>query len=57
MLLHSFSPTRQWFEDYVEFVSLFGIAARPDSIVGLGHRFEVAAYIGSVCGDERYLSV
>lgn len=33
MLVHSFSPTNEWFDDYCRFLALFGVQAEIDSIV------------------------
>ncbi|ESZ21280.1 DUF6946 family protein [Mesorhizobium sp. L48C026A00] len=30
MIVHSFSPTRMWFEDFASFASLLGVEAKPD---------------------------
>ncbi|WP_230980723.1 DUF6946 family protein [Rossellomorea arthrocnemi] len=34
MLVHSFSQQEKWFEDYKEFVNLFGVKAKKDTVVG-----------------------
>jgi len=33
MLVHSFSPTNEWFDDYCRFLELFGVQGEIDSIV------------------------
>ena len=33
MLVHSFSPTNEWFDDYCSFLELFGVQGEIDSIV------------------------
>lgn len=33
MLVHSFSPTNEWFDDYCRFLELFGVRGEIDSIV------------------------
>lgn len=33
MLVHSFSPTNEWFDDYCRFLELFGVQGEVDSIV------------------------
>lgn len=56
MLVHSFSPTRAWFEDYQAFVRLFNVQdARADQLQWLGDRNEIGLYAGWVSGDLRYL--
>ena len=32
MLVHSFSPTRQWFNDFAAFLDLFGVNAKPGQL-------------------------
>lgn len=34
MLVHSFSETAKWFEDYAEFINLFHLSPKQDEIVG-----------------------
>jgi len=56
MLVHSFSPTREWFSDYSAFVALLGGNATPGSLVSLGPRSGVSLHMAWVCGDATYLS-
>ncbi len=56
MLVHSFSPTREWFEDYRTFVRLFNAQeARPEQLQWLGEPNGIGLYAGWVTGDLRYL--
>ena len=56
MLVHSFSPTNQWFSDYVDFASLYGIKAKLNSIHPAKKISGINLYLGWVKGDEKYLS-
>jgi len=56
MLVHSFSPTKQWFSDYELFASLLGAKAVPNQIHAVGLRGGVEFFIGWVCGNQAYLS-
>lgn len=55
LLIHSFSPENQWFEDFARFVNLFAQAAQVDRVVTAeGSRFPVL-HFAWVHGDETYL--
>lgn len=54
MLVHSFSPMRLWFDDFVEFAGLFGVAPGVDELVLLGDFGGIPLWIGWCCGDERF---
>jgi hypothetical protein len=55
MLVHSFSPTDQWFEDYERFVSLFRRTASPNKVVEAGNRAGRELYFAWIRGEQRYL--
>lgn len=55
MLVHSFSPTHQWFDDYAAFARVLGIEAERDRVYSAGTRGGVGLSIGWVAGDPRYL--
>jgi len=55
MLVHSFSQDHMWFEDYQDFVGLFGKSAAPDSVTYIGRKSGVALYTAWVVGEPRYL--
>jgi len=55
MLVHSFSQTHLWFEDYSAFASLLGTEVEVDRIVAVGQKGGVQLYLGWVCGNEKYL--
>jgi len=55
MLIHSFSRSNEWFDDYIQFLTLFGIDAYPDSLVFAKSINGIDLYFGWVKGDEEYL--
>ncbi len=56
MLVHSFSQTSEWFQDYAAFVSLLGgTAASENSIVSVGERSGISLQLAWVRGDPQYL--
>ena len=55
MLVHSFSQSSEWFEDYAAFVTLMGGSAKEDSIVSVGARSGVSLHLAWVRGDASYL--
>jgi hypothetical protein len=57
MLVHSFSQSHEWFEDYSAFASLLGAEVSVDDIVSVGRRSGVNLHVGWVSGDIRYLNV
>jgi hypothetical protein len=56
MLVHSFSPANQWFDDFAAFVSLLGRKAEIDRLVTTVVSKGMPLHLGWVHGDERYLS-
>jgi hypothetical protein len=57
MLVHSFSQTAEWFNDYKEFVELFGAEAKINKTISAGKRSGINLYFAWVCGDKRYLEL
>jgi hypothetical protein len=55
MLVHSFSQSHQWFEDYSSFAVLFGVDAQVNEVSRLGEVGGIQLYAAWVCGDPRYL--
>lgn len=55
MLVHSFSQTRTWFEDYAAFASLLGAQVSHDKgkVADAGSRGSVRLYLGWVTGEEH----
>ena len=56
MLVHSFSQTHQWFDDYVTFARLVGVEAQVGKIHHIGRRGGVELYLGWVTGEAEYLT-
>lgn len=57
MLIHSFSPTAAWFDDYARFLALFGVTAQKDTLQPLTTRGDVVLSAAWVTGDARFLSM
>jgi hypothetical protein len=55
MLVHSFSPTHEWFDDYSNFASLFGITARWNAIHFAKRIDDVNLYLAWITGEKEYL--
>lgn len=55
MLVHSFSQSHQWFEDYAAFASLFDAKVSVGNVTPVGLRGGVHLHLGWVCGDQSYL--
>ncbi|MBA3927988.1 MAG: hypothetical protein C0521_00215 [Xanthomonas sp.] len=56
MLVHSFSRSNEWFQDYVAFVGLMGGVATSNSMVSVGNRSGVELHFAWVSGDPAYLA-
>lgn len=57
MLVHSFSQSDEWFQDYATFVSLFKVTAIVNDIVSVGSLAGILLHFAWVRGDERFLLV
>lgn len=57
MLVHSFSQSSEWFQDYAAFTSLMGASAAENGIVSVGSRSGVSLHLAWVRGNARYLSM
>ncbi len=57
MLVHSFSQTNDWFDDYCQFLALFGIKGQINSIVFGKNVDGIDLYFGWVKGSSKYLEV
>ena len=56
MLVHSFSQSDEWFEDYSQFLDLFGLKGiTPDSLVFAKSINGINLYFSWVRGDKKYL--
>ncbi len=54
MLVHSFSPSGKWFEDFGAFGTLCGQKAERGQLLSLGKRNGTPLYIGWCVGDQRF---
>lgn len=54
MLVHSFSPSGKWFEDFSNFGDLCGQKVERGRLVFLGKRRGIPLYIGWCIGDQRF---
>lgn len=57
MLVHSFSPTAERFNEYQLFASLFGTQVVANQIVSVGKLNNIHLYLAWVNGDQRYLGM
>jgi hypothetical protein len=56
MLVHSFSLSHEWFDDYSNFSSLFGITARLNAIHLAKRIDDVNLYLAWITGEKEYLT-
>ncbi len=56
MLVHSFSKKNKWFEDYAQFLSMYGIDANVNEIHNVGELSGINLYVGWVKGGKKYLN-
>jgi len=57
MLVHSFSPEQQWFDEFSNFSSLFGLTAEIGRLMTTKARNGLPLHLGWVHGDERFLQL
>jgi hypothetical protein len=55
MVVHSFSPSRLWFDDFARFVEAMGGSAEPDRACTLELQDGMTLMLGWASGDERFL--
>ncbi len=56
MLVHSFSQSNECFEGYSGFLRLFGLKAKPDSLLFAKTIKEINLYLCWIKGDPKYLA-
>ena len=56
MVVHSFSPTNEWLEDYQAFLAPFGLQGAVDEAVSTRLPTGLALHLAWVHGSERYLT-
>jgi len=57
MMVHSFSQTHEWFDDYVRFAGLFKVEAAFGTVQEVCQLSGIKLYLSWVCGETKYLSV
>lgn len=55
MLVHSFSQSSEWFQDYAAFVALMGGSAEENRMSSVGSRSGVSLHLAWVRGNASYL--
>jgi hypothetical protein len=56
MLIHSFSQSNEWFQDYESFLSLFETRAMVNKLISIGTRSGILLHAAWVRGNEQYLT-
>jgi len=57
MIVHSFSPSKMWFDDFAAFAALFGWQATPDSVEQIVTRSGMKLRLGWAMGDPAFLVI
>jgi len=57
MMIHSFSPYCEWFDDFHAYAALFDIDAQCDQVHRVGRVSDIELFLAWIRGDEQYLSV
>lgn len=55
MVVHSFSPTRMWFDSFAKFVGLYGRRVEAGELVEVALPSGMLLLLGWACGDPGYL--
>lgn len=55
MIVHSFSQSEEWFEDYARFVELLGAEAKLNGLSAIYREYGPTLHLGWVRGDARFL--
>lgn len=55
VIIHSFSPKNEWFEDFAKFVSLFGSTPEVNSVVSVKLPNGIPLHFAWIHGNEEYL--
>jgi len=55
MLVHSFSQSEEWLEDYQSFLNLFEVTAEPNQLVFVKRTQGIDLYCGWARGNAKYL--
>lgn len=54
MIVHSFSPSHRWYDDFTAFARLFDVAPERGSLARIGKNDGTQLYIGWCVGDQRF---
>ncbi len=57
MLVHSFSSQSSWFDEYAQFIALYGHQAVKDKLIHLASLGNIELFSGWVTGDPKFLSL
>ena len=57
MLVHSFSPSKRWFDEYVAFGKALGVGLVEGRALRAPHLKKPPLYLGWVSGDQRFREV
>lgn len=55
MLVHSFSPSNRWFEEFKAFVALYGVEAEMGKLITVGAKNGTPLHLAWIHRDERFL--
>ena len=54
MLVHSFNQEKKWFDDFAEFMALFKVAAKPETLVQIDTIPDIRLFAGWCTGDPSF---
>jgi hypothetical protein len=54
LIIHSFSPSHRWYEDYEAFAAALGATSERGQLGAVGERGGVQVFLGWASGDQRY---
>ena len=54
MIVHSFSPTGMWFDDFARFLAAFGQQAVPDRLFEITLPDKKPLFLGWASGDQKF---
>ena len=56
MVVQSFSPSDEWFDDYARFLAMFGVQSKVGQLVRLRQLGPITLFAGWTRGDPRFLT-
>ncbi len=57
VLIHSFSQSNEWFDDYNEFLALFGMNSKVNNVTRPKNVDGIDLYFSWIRGDKKYLEI